>query len=95
LGDGGAAADGGVVTPLHYLIGACGRVDAIVDRRLNSKSRDVSPPSAPIETAPFGLVAKMHYLGAKIRPESAEEIPCENLSRRLATRFPRAPPFTP
>lgn len=31
----GATADGGVVTPLHYLIGASGRVDAIVSGRLN------------------------------------------------------------
>ncbi len=31
----GATADGGVVTPLHYLVGASGRVDAIVSGRLN------------------------------------------------------------
>lgn len=31
----GATADGGVVTPLHYLIGASGRVDAIVNGRLD------------------------------------------------------------
>ncbi|MGJ0394811.1 MAG: TlpA family protein disulfide reductase [Methylocystis sp.] len=31
----GATADGGVVAPLHYLIGASGRVDAIVSGRLN------------------------------------------------------------
>lgn len=31
----GATADGGVVTPLHYFIGASGRVDAIVNGRLN------------------------------------------------------------
>jgi len=31
----GATADGGVVTPLHYLIGAGGRVDAIVSGRMN------------------------------------------------------------
>lgn len=31
----GATPDGGVVTPLHYLVGASGRVDAIVSGRLN------------------------------------------------------------
>lgn len=31
----GATADGGVVTPLHYLVGASGQVDAIVNGRLN------------------------------------------------------------
>jgi thiol-disulfide isomerase/thioredoxin len=31
----GATADGGVVTPLHYLVGASGRVDAIVSGSLN------------------------------------------------------------
>lgn len=31
----GATADGSVVTPLHYLIGASGRVDAIVNGRLD------------------------------------------------------------
>lgn len=31
----GATADGGVVTPLHYFVGASGQVDAIVSGRLN------------------------------------------------------------
>ncbi len=31
----GATADGGVVSPLHYLVGASGQVDAIVNGRLN------------------------------------------------------------
>ncbi|MGD9545238.1 MAG: TlpA family protein disulfide reductase [Methylocystis sp.] len=31
----GATADGGVITPLHYLIGASGQVDAIVNGRMN------------------------------------------------------------